>query len=78
MSLASSFVVGVTRFELVTSSVSGKRSPPELNARVLFSGSYTTMPRTICQREFFNFLKYDAAMKTTRPMTYGGARRCPS
>ena len=25
-------VVGVTRFELVTSSVSGKRSPPELNA----------------------------------------------
>ena len=27
------FVVGVTRFELVTSSVSGKRSPPELNAR---------------------------------------------
>ena len=26
-------VVGVTRFELVTSSVSGKRSPPELNAR---------------------------------------------
>ena len=30
---ASSFMVGVTRFELVTSSVSGKRSPPELNAR---------------------------------------------
>ena len=29
------FVVGVTRFELVTSSVSGKRSPPELNARTL-------------------------------------------
>ena len=29
------FVVGVTRFELVTSSVSGKRSPPELNARSL-------------------------------------------
>ena len=28
------FVVGVTRFELVTSSVSGKRSPPELNARI--------------------------------------------
>ena len=27
-------VVGVTRFELVTSSVSGKRSPPELNARL--------------------------------------------
>ena len=26
-------LVGVTRFELVTSSVSGKRSPPELNAR---------------------------------------------
>ena len=25
-------MVGVTRFELVTSSVSGKRSPPELNA----------------------------------------------
>ena len=25
-------LVGVTRFELVTSSVSGKRSPPELNA----------------------------------------------
>ena len=29
------FVVGVTRFELVTSSVSGKRSPPELNAHLL-------------------------------------------
>lgn len=28
-------MVGVTRFELVTSSVSGKRSPPELNARSL-------------------------------------------
>ena len=27
-------MVGVTRFELVTSSVSGKRSPPELNALV--------------------------------------------
>ena len=27
-------LVGVTRFELVTSSVSGKRSPPELNARM--------------------------------------------
>ncbi len=27
-------MVGVTRFELVTSSVSGKRSPPELNARM--------------------------------------------
>ena len=33
MPLTSQFVVGVTRFELVTSSVSGKRSPPELNAR---------------------------------------------
>ena len=32
---ARDFVVGVTRFELVTSSVSGKRSPPELNARSL-------------------------------------------
>ena len=31
---ASSCMVGVTRFELVTSSVSGKRSPPELNARM--------------------------------------------
>ncbi len=28
-------MVGVTRFELVTSSVSGKRSPPELNAHLL-------------------------------------------
>ena len=27
-------MVGVTRFELVASSVSGKRSPPELNARL--------------------------------------------
>ena len=34
MSPALSFLVGVTRFELVTSSVSGKRSPPELNARI--------------------------------------------
>lgn len=33
MSLTSSFMVGVRRFELLTSSVSGKRSPPELNAR---------------------------------------------
>ena len=32
--LPASLVVGVTRFELVTSSVSGKRSPPELNARM--------------------------------------------
>ena len=32
--LTSLFVVGVTRFELVASSVSGKRSPPELNARI--------------------------------------------
>ena len=29
------FMVGVTRFELVASSVSGKRSPPELNAHAL-------------------------------------------
>ena len=43
--LASSFVVGVTRFELVTSSVSGKRSPPELNALMLFA------PRWGPQRE---------------------------
>lgn len=28
-------MVGVTRFELVTSSVSGKRSPPELNAHII-------------------------------------------
>ena len=32
--LACMFVVGVTRFELVASSVSGKRSPPELNAHI--------------------------------------------
>ena len=32
-SRAGLLMVGVTRFELVTSSVSGKRSPPELNAR---------------------------------------------
>ena len=31
--LSCKHLVGVTRFELVTSSVSGKRSPPELNAR---------------------------------------------
>ena len=37
MRLTCLFMVGVTRFELVASSVSGKRSPPELNARsVLF------------------------------------------
>ena len=29
-------MVGVTRFELVASSVSGKRSPPELNARAQY------------------------------------------
>ena len=33
--LSCEHLVGVTRFELVTSSVSGKRSPPELNARSL-------------------------------------------
>ena len=33
MRLTCLLMVGVTRFELVTSSVSGKRSPPELNAR---------------------------------------------
>ncbi len=38
-------LVGVTRFELVTSSVSGKRSPPELNALMLFA------PRWGPQRE---------------------------
>ena len=32
--LACEFMVGVRRFELLTSSVSGKRSPPELNARM--------------------------------------------
>ena len=31
--LSCEHLVGVTRFELVTSSVSGKRSPPELNAQ---------------------------------------------
>jgi hypothetical protein len=31
--LTCEFMVGVRRFELLTSSVSGKRSPPELNAR---------------------------------------------
>ena len=31
--LGSEHLVGVRRFELLTSSVSGKRSPPELNAR---------------------------------------------
>ena len=33
--LSCEHLVGVTRFELVTSSVSGKRSPPELNAHLL-------------------------------------------
>ena len=32
--MSASQMVGVTRFELVTSSVSGKRSPPELNAHL--------------------------------------------
>ena len=32
--LGCEFMVGVRRFELLTSSVSGKRSPPELNARI--------------------------------------------
>ena len=32
--LSCEHLVGVTRFELVTSSVSGKRSPPELNAQM--------------------------------------------
>lgn len=31
-------MVGVRRFELLTSSVSGKRSPPELNARISAAG----------------------------------------
>ena len=33
-----SFMVGVRRFELLTSSVSGKRSPPELNAQIFAAG----------------------------------------
>lgn len=33
--LTCEFMVGVRRFELLTSSVSGKRSPPELNAHAL-------------------------------------------
>ena len=41
-------VVGVTRFELVTSSVSGKRSPPELNARS--GGARLSAKRTIHYR----------------------------
>ena len=36
--LACEFMVGVRRFELLTSSVSGKRSPPELNARISAAG----------------------------------------
>ena len=34
MPLSCECMVGVRRFELLTSSVSGKRSPPELNARI--------------------------------------------
>ena len=52
-------LVGVTRFELVTSSVSGKRSPPELNALVLFSDSYTTMTAPARQQQFSNFQIYE-------------------
>ena len=36
--LACECMVGVRRFELLTSSVSGKRSPPELNARISAAG----------------------------------------
>ncbi len=36
--LACEFMVGVRRFELLTSSVSGKRSPPELNAQICAAG----------------------------------------
>ena len=36
--LTCEFMVGVRRFELLTSSVSGKRSPPELNARISAAG----------------------------------------
>ena len=38
MPLGCDFMVGVRRFELLTSSVSGKRSPPELNARISAAG----------------------------------------
>ena len=34
MPLGCEHLVGVRRFELLTSSVSGKRSPPELNAQM--------------------------------------------
>ena len=49
-------VVGVTRFELVTSSVSGKRSPPELNAHVSVPanqrGHILCEPLGECKRDF--------------------------
>ena len=53
-------VVGVTRFELVTSSVSGKRSPPELNARIKLlncSEGYSTTKTTIGASAIYNFLQ---------------------
>ena len=44
-------MVGVTRFELVTSSVSGKRSPPELNAHLLcFLEPFGSIGKTLVYR----------------------------
>ena len=65
-------MVGVTRFELVASSVSGKRSPPELNARslglplsrqraiVYQIGDCCQRPKVDCEAKF-KFAKYGLA-----------------
>ncbi len=57
-------MVGVRRFELLTSSVSGKRSPPELNARISAAGVYLTRKRSCnatVNRKFFSHHKYCSA-----------------
>ena len=54
--VTSQFVVGDTRFELVTPSVSGKCSPPELIARLrcaLFSAGITIPSPALQGKDFF-------------------------
>ena len=75
-------LVGVTRFELVTSSVSGKRSPPELNAlslgcRLRSKGNYRRTPSAL--QHLFWLFESSHRMNSGPGLTYVlGTRSHPS
>ena len=74
-------MVGVRRFELLTSSVSGKRSPPELNARISAAGvaarsilrenAHVTQPSIASFSRITNTAQREGARG--RPLATGGA-----